>query len=153
MALGTIVILGLLAIVVAAVLSMADPTIPTPQDEQLRLQAAVTKTADFDGAALDLGSGYAPGGVGKPVSAVINVTAGTRADSDETYAFNLQQSADASTWETIGSVSVTVATTVFATGVYLAKGLSTKRYKRLQLDVAGTTPSITYEAWLNPLAP
>ena len=95
---------------------MSDPIIPTPQDTQLVLQDTVTKTASFTSAGKDLGSGYAPGGLGQPVAAVVNVTALDTADGNETYTFALHESDD-----------------------------------NVSYAAAGTTPSITYKAWLNPL--
>jgi len=52
---------------------MSSPTIPTPQDSRLLLQDTVTKTGSFNSVALDLGSGYAPGGPGQRVSAIVAV--------------------------------------------------------------------------------
>jgi hypothetical protein len=125
---------------------MPDPTIPTPQDSNLLLQDTTTKTASFNSTALDLGAGFAPGGLGKPAAAVVQVTALDVSSGDETYKFTLQQSAD--------NVSFTAAgadVTVTATGAALAKGHVTQRYVRLALTASGTTPSVTYKAWLNPL--
>jgi hypothetical protein len=48
---------------------------------------------------------------------------------------------------------VAVAGAVATLGVILAKGVVTKPYVRLDLVVAGTTPSITYKAWFNPTVP
>lgn len=111
-------------------------------DADLLIQPAVTKTADFDGPALDLGAGYAPGGLGEIFGAVVVVTAIDRTTADETYAFTLQQSDNGSTgWAAIG---VVVNTTT--TGTIVVKGIVTTRYVRLVLDVNGTTPSITYSA-------
>ena len=125
---------------------MSSPTIPTPQDSRLLLQDTVTKSASFNSAALDLGSGFAPGGPGKRMSAVIAVVTRDIADGNETYSFTLQESADNSTFTACG-----VAASVSAVGVMLARGVVTQRYVRLVLTAAGTTPSITYKAWLNPL--
>ncbi len=132
--------------------------IPGPPDAQLELQAAATKTANFNGAWLDLGSSSAPGGIGMPVAGVVNVTAADRANGDETYALKLEQAdadangaADAATIETCSvPVSVPVAGTAATTGIVLVKGFVTKRFVRLVLAVGGTTPSITYEGNLNP---
>src|SRR6476469_1600635 len=73
---------------------MSDPIIPTPQDTQLLLQDNVTKTASFNSAGKDLGSGYAPGGLGQSVAAVVQVSAMDTADGNETYGFALQESDD-----------------------------------------------------------
>jgi hypothetical protein len=125
---------------------MADPTIPTPQDTQLLLQDTVTKAANFNSVALALGAGFAAGGLGVPVAAVINVTALDLADGNETYSFTLQDSADNTTFAAVGA-----AQAVTAAGVATAKGRITRRYVRVVLTVAGTTPSVTYKAWLNPV--
>lgn len=125
--------------------------IPTPQDESMRLESSATKTANFDGTAFDQGAGFAPGGIGMPVAAVINVTAADRANSDETYTFQLEESADNVTFTACGpSVSVDVSGAAATTGAISVPGFVSQRYVRCKLTVAGTTPSVTYEAWLNP---
>jgi hypothetical protein len=65
--------------------------IPGPPDSSMVLQAAVTKTTDFNGAWFDLGEGFAPGGLGLPVGAVVSTTAIDATTGDETYAFKMQQ--------------------------------------------------------------
>lgn len=119
-------------------------------DAALELQPTITKTADFSGDWLDLGKRYAPGGLGEPVGAVIDVSALDLTDTDETYAFHLEQTdadengdADTAAAEAIG-----VPVAVEATGIAVAKGLITKRFVRLVLDVDGETPSISYQAHL-----
>jgi hypothetical protein len=126
---------------------MSTHTIPTPQDQALVLQTAVTKTASFNSAGLDLGAGFAPGGLGQPMAAVVHATAVDRTTGDETYSFVLQESDDNATFVAAGA-----AAAVSAAGAYAAKGHVTRRYVRLALTASGTTPSITYGAWLNPLA-
>jgi hypothetical protein len=119
------------------------------------LQASVTKTADFDSTAIDTGSGVAPGQSpsgatpGLPVVAVINVSAIDTSDGNETYQFTVQESDDNSTF-TAASIK-TATTTILATGSFLIGAFIKKRYVRLDLDVSGTTPSITYSAYLRPL--
>jgi len=148
---GIAIGLGVLAMVAIAMApAMADVEnrgIPGPQDAELVLQAGVTKTVDFDGAGLHLGTGFAPGGIGKLISAVITVTALDQTTGNETYAFHLEESADDQTYVDCG-----VPLAVAATGVFVAKGIQTLPYSRLVLDVDGDTPSITYSANLNPLA-
>jgi hypothetical protein len=126
--------------------------IPGPPDAELALQASVTKTADFSGAWLDLGQGFAPGGLGMPVAGVVNVTALDKTDTDETYAFKLQQAADDGTGAADAATVEDIGAAVSATevGIVLAKGFVTQRFVRLVLDVGGTTPSITYTGQLNP---
>lgn len=125
---------------------MPDPIIPTPQDAQLLLQDTTTRTAAFNTSALDLGAGFAPGGVGQPVAAVLQVTALDLADLNETYTFTLQESADNVTFSAAGA-----ATSIGATGAHAIRGWLTRRYVRLALAVGGTTPSVTFKAYLNPL--
>lgn len=121
--------------------------IPTPQDESQLLQDTVTKTASFDSAGLDLGSGFAPGGRGMQVAAVIDVSAIDRTTGDETYTFVLEESSDNATFAAIGVASAALT----ATGIVAIDGIVRKRYVRIALTAGGTTPSITYKAWLNTL--
>jgi hypothetical protein len=74
------------------------------------------------------------------------VTALDLADANETYSFTLQESADNSTYTAAGA-----AAAVTATGAAVVKGRVKQRYVRLALTTGGTTPSITFKAWLNPL--
>ena len=151
-------ILAAIVLLTAIAPAMANPFVPGPPDAELELQAEVTKTADFDGAWVDLGEGYEPGGLGQAAAAVVNVTAADRANSDETYAFLLEQAdpdaagvADAATAVQCSvPVSVEVSGATATLGMVLVKSFITKRFVRLVLDVAGTTPSITYSANLNP---
>jgi hypothetical protein len=121
-------------------------TLPTPQDTALLMQDTTTKTASFNTAGLDLGSGFAPGGLGKPVAAVVNVTAIDTSSGNETYSFTLEESSDNATFTAAGA-----AQAVTATGGFAVRGWLTKRYARLALTAGGTTPSVTFKAWLNPL--
>ena len=125
---------------------MADPIIPTPQDTRLLIQDTTTKTATYNTPGLDLGAGFAPGGLGLPVGAVVQVTAADLADGNESYNFVLQESSDNVTF-----VPASASTSAGAPASYALRGRVTKRYVRLALTVAGTTPSITFKAWLNPL--
>ena len=125
---------------------MSDPIIPTPQDTQLVLQDTVTKTASFTSAGKDLGSGYAPGGLGQAVAAVVQVTALDAADGNETYVFALHESDDNLVYAPAGD-----SAEALATGTVAVKARIKSRYVRLVLTAGGTTPSITYKAWLNPL--
>ena len=122
-------------------------TLPTPQDASLLMQDTTTKTANFNTAGLDLGSGFAPGGLGTPVAGVVSVTALDLASGNETYALTLEESSDNVTFTAAGAAQV-----VTATGAVAVRGWLVKRYARLSLVVGGTSPSITFKAWLNPLA-
>lgn len=125
---------------------MPDPIIPTPQDTELLLQDTTTKTATYNTPALDLGAGFSPGGLGLPAGAVVLVTAIDTGDGNENYTFTVQESSDNVTFTAASpGVGVTVA------GSHAVRARITKRYVRLALTIAGTTPSITFKAWLNPL--
>lgn len=110
------------------------------------LQDTLTRTTSYNTPAIDFGQGFAPGGVGRPMSAVLHATALDTSSGDETYKLTLQQSADNITFAAIGAEA-----TVTAVGVSLIKGHVTQRYVRLAMVLAGTTPSISFKAWLNPL--
>lgn len=141
-------ILGLLVVVVVVyLLSMGAVAgaIPTPQDDSLLLQDTVTKTATFNSAGLDLGTGFTPGGRGQQACAVIDVSAIDRTSGDETYTFKLQQSSDNSTFADCGVACASLT----ATGVIAVDGIISQEYVRLVMTAGGTTPSITYKAWLN----
>ena len=125
---------------------MAEPLIPTPQDSQLLLQDTTTKTAAYNTPSLDLGAGFAPGGAGTPVVAVVQVTTLDTTDGNENYSFTLQESSDNVSFGAAGGV-----TPVAAVGGHAVRGWATKRYVRLALTVSGTTPSITFKSYLNPL--
>ena len=125
---------------------MADPIIPTPQDTRLLIQDTTTKTAAYNTPGLDLGAGFAPGGLGLPVGAVVQVTAADIADGNESYNFVLQESTDNVTF-----LPASASVSANGVGAFAVRGRVTRRYVRLALTVAGTTPSITFKAWLNPL--
>jgi hypothetical protein len=125
---------------------MADPIIPTPQDAQLLVQDTTTKTSSFNTPALDFGAGFSPGGLGKPVAGVVQATAVDTADGNEAYTFVLQESGDNVTFAPAGA-----SASVPSAGTVAVRGWLTKRDARLALTVSGTTPSITFKAWLNPL--
>ncbi len=122
--------------------------IPGPYDAQMLMEdaAGVTKTADYNGASKDLGSGYAPGGIGQPAAAVVQVSALDFTTTDETYAFVVEESNDDSTFTAAGPII-----SVTATGATSVPCFLSKRYVRLKLDVGGTTPSLTYKVHLVPL--
>ena len=151
-----LLIAAIVLVALAVVLGMAEPLVPTPQDEQLRLDAApgaaaTTQTASTNSPGLDLGAGFAPGGIGQPMAGIVNVTACDRANSDETYNLLLQESSDNASWSNCSAaIAVTVAGAVATLGVYVLKAVVSKRYVRLSTTIGGTTPSITFKAWLNP---
>jgi len=114
-----------------------------PQDDDLLLADSVTKTASANLDSVDLGEGFAPAPAA-PISVQGNVSALDAADGDETYQIKVQQSSDDANWEDAG-----LSWTVTATGTFYKIVGITKRYVRLVLTLAGTSPSITLDAWLN----
>jgi hypothetical protein len=113
-------------------------------DTALIPDVAVTKTANYNGAALDLGAGWAPQPY-EPLGIAIQTTAYDHVDGNETYQFIVEESPDNSTWTATGcSFFVT------AVGVYENVVKSTMRYVRARLVVAGTTPSLTYSVLFGP---
>lgn len=146
---GLLIALILLAIVVACGAKMADPRVMGPIDTTLPLQAAaVTKTASFNGAGLDMGSGFAPP-AGMPVQSTIPISAADFASADETYDFEVEDSPDNATFTKRGAKGRVVAGDVGRS--VTIDGVIFQRYVRYALTVAGTTPSITYgPAYLVP---
>lgn len=101
---------------------------------------SATRTADANGTGVDtLGYG----------SAMLVVQAGDidLASTDETYAINLEESADNSTFAAVSGFSLSV-TADNQTKTLRIEGLGTsrQRYLRAVLDVGGTTPSIPASA-------
>ena len=130
--------------------------IPTPQDDSLLLTTAapVTNTASFDtvpvtGGAGDLGSGFAPGGLGMSAAIVVDVSAIDISSGNETYALKMQESSDNATFTDCGPVFNLSAALASVIGVYVVIGHLSKQYVRLDAVLGGTTPSITLKAWLN----
>jgi len=146
------IILLIVGLALAVALVQGLVFIPGPPDAELVLQAAVTKTASFNSAWLDLGRGYSPGGLGQAVAGVVSVTALDTGSGNETYSFVLEEAApDANGDPDAGTVrAIGAALAVTATGLKVTKGFVTTRYVRLALTAGGTTPSITYTGQLNP---
>ncbi len=120
--------------------------LPGPLDANLQFADGVTKTATaVFGSAVDLGENFAPDPV-LPVRVGLNVTALNQANQNETYTLALQESADGVTYTDTG-----LTFTVQSTGTYHLVGGLTQRHARLYGTLAGTTPSITADAWLNPV--
>ena len=122
------------------------------KDSLLVLEASTTKTADYQSTAItapDLDNDY----IGK---AVIPVTACDFTTTDETYIMYLEVY-DGTSYYKVGCVEIPGG----VTGTYEI-GFSGRSAKlqavaadiegvRLNLDVSGTTPSITFEGFLAPL--
>ncbi len=122
-----------------------------PLDNALSLTGGQTRTdvADATSNSYDSGKGFKPGGVGLPVVAAVHCTGVDGSSGNETYGFSLQESDDNATWSDV-SVEAAADPDVAEQNV-LVKGYQTKRYLRLNLDVGGTTPSVTWQAWLQYL--
>jgi hypothetical protein len=131
-----------------------DPKAIGPQDTQLLLAAGATVTASGNGTALDLGAGFAPGGGGIPMQAIIEASATKLSAANETYSFKLQDSVDNSTWID-RSPPVTAANegiTVDGTGgTILVGAFIRQRYVRLVETLGGTSPSVVLsDIYLQP---
>ncbi|HUX17293.1 MAG TPA: hypothetical protein VMW52_12530 [Phycisphaerae bacterium] len=116
---------------------------PGPLDANLQLMDEATKEGTGASDVVDLGENFAPSPA-QPLAVEMNVTALDTVTGNETYSVKLQESYDNSNWSDTGlQLSVT------ATGlIHKVVGVS-RRYLRLYLTLAGTTPSITADAWVN----
>lgn len=129
--------------------------IPNPIDEATRLEGTAanlaantadvptTKTATFAGTAFNMGAAAPNAGIGQPLAAIIKYSALVAAG---TYVAQLMDSPDGSTWSAIGP-AVTIPPGV-ASGKMAIPGFRTQQYVALSLTLGGTSPSITYDAWL-----
>jgi hypothetical protein len=129
---------------------MAEPAVIGPQDAQLALQASVTKTATFNSTGLDLGSGFAPAGGGMPMirrRAVQRRRLHHRRRDLHVQAPGLPGQLDLDGPQPGGVVGRVASG---ASGVLTVGAFIQQRYVRLVMTAAGTTPSITYQGYLNP---
>jgi hypothetical protein len=113
-------------------------------DANLALQASVTKTGTFQGAAVDLKTGTQLLGL---VARVI-YSAATNASGSNTVAFTVEHSSDNSNWYTLSAnaeFNVALSTTAQAAEIFIPFTTS-RRYVRLvaTFSGAGSTPTITY---------
>ncbi len=115
-----------------------------PRDNNAVLQASVTKTTSFNGAGFDLGAGTPRRGM----KASVRVSALT--GSDTTAAFKVQHSSDNASFSDLAFANKPSLTAAGETTVSFD---TDKRYVRLVATIAGTTPSVTYEAWIVPGRP
>ena len=94
-------------------------------------------------------------GIGEPMAAV--VTVGVAADyttTDETYQFTLQTSTDedfTSPITVVASAAINGDELAAGAKVVLPMGFDNKQYLRVNYTLAGTTPSVTVDAFLQPL--
>jgi len=96
-----------------------------------------TRTADANGTAVDT-MGF------NTACLIVNAGDIDTADGNETYAVNVEESADGSTgWAQVSGASVTITADNQIKSVEIpGLGTSRKRYLRAVLDVGGTSPSI-----------
>lgn len=122
------------------------------KDALLVLQASTTKTTDYQSTAVtapDLDNDL----YGK---VVVNVTALDATTGDETYIMYIEVY-DGTTWRVISGG--TIPNTVLGKYEFCYSGKTASKMAvagaingvRVNLDVGGTTPSITFEAYLAPL--
>jgi len=111
-------------------------------DAKLVLQASVTKTATFDGTGVDLSVGTPTRGL---VARIIYSAASTSAGAG-TVVFQIQESADNSTWNALVTFDTVVLSTTAAAGEVFEGFRTEKRYVRLSITaITGTTATITYQ--------
>mgnify|MGYP005991332567 FL=1 len=114
---------------------------------------ALTATADSTNV-IDL-SNDRDIGKGEPMALV--VTVGVAADfttGDETYQFQLETDDNAafSSATVIGDVTVAAANLAAGDKVVIPLGHSNERYLQARYVLGGTTPSVTVDAYLQPLS-
>lgn len=94
-------------------------------------------------------------GIGEPMALV--VTVGVAADfttTDETYQFDLQTDDNEgfSSATSIGSVAVPASALTAGDKVVIPLGHANQQYLRANYTLGGTTPSVTVDAFLQPLS-
>jgi hypothetical protein len=117
-----------------------------PADANLVLQASVTKTATFNSAGVDLGTGTPRG---RTLTARVLYSAASNASGSNTVAFTVDHSDDNSTFyqlATNAENNLTLSTTAAAGEIFIPFETS-KRYVRLTetLSGSGTSPTVTYQ--------
>tara|TARA_R110000751_G_scaffold220122_1_gene322799 strand:- start:173 stop:598 length:426 start_codon:yes stop_codon:yes gene_type:complete len=124
-------------------------------DSLLRFSAAQALTATADSTnVIDL-SNDRDIGIGEPMGIVITV--GVTADittGDETYQFQLETDDNAAMTSStiIGDVTVAAAALTAGDKVVIPLGHSNERYLQVVYTLGGTTPSVTVDAFLQPLS-
>jgi hypothetical protein len=121
------------------------------------LQATVTKTSTFQGAAMDL---ITRPSVTLHLWARVLYSAASNASGSNTVTFTVEGSVDNVNWGTIGGArvtdAVTLSTTPQAGELWIpVSGFQLLRYVRLVCTItgAGTSPTVTYIGDLNEGAP
>ncbi len=126
-----------------------------PSDATQVLQAAVTKTATFNGPWFDLGTGTPVHGL----VARVEYSAASNGSGSNTVGFSLDESDDGSTvagvaFAAASDKNLTLSTTAQA-GEQFIPFITRHRYVRLTetMGGAGTSPTITYQAEIVPSMP
>ncbi len=129
--------------------------VPTPQDDSLKIEAAITKSAAFAGTTFDFGATFAPSGHGLPFAIVAKMSA---LSGTGTFTLTPVESDDDNTYTPCGPTgtltlggSLTIGTSLTA-GVMSVPGFLSKRYVRGSLGLTGAG-TITMTDWMHPLTP
>lgn len=123
-------------------------------DSQLQFSNAQALTATADSTnVVDLGVDQDIG-IGKAMAVVITV--GVAADfttTDETYQFQVETDDNAAMTSStiIGDQTVAAANLTVGDKVVIPIGFSNERYLQVVYTLGGTTPSVTVDAYLQPL--
>jgi len=113
-------------------------------DAELRMHDAETVAATAVSDVIDLGENFSPAPL-QPIGVVLDVTALDATTGNETYEVELQESYDNTNWSSTG-----LKFSITATGQVFKQIGVARRYQRLRLVLAGTSPSITLSSWLTP---
>jgi hypothetical protein len=152
MMIGIAIATCLLALVVAMSLNTAH--IPGPVDSAMALESSITKSATYAGTVYDNGAGFAPGGVGLPMAAVVDISSIEIDSGNETYAFVLTECATSGgSYTACGpTVTLTASGSTAVAGLLTVPGFVTQRYVKLSLTIGGTIATgVTYSANLIPI--
>lgn len=148
----TLGIIALLALAMCMHLNTA--SVPGPIDSAMELESSITKSATYAGTAYDCGAGYAPGGVGQPMAAVIDISSIEVDSGNESYAFVLTECATSGgSYTACGpTVTLTASGSTAVAGVITVPGFVSSRYLKLSLTISGTIATgVTYSAKLVPI--
>lgn len=122
-------------------------------DANLALQAAVTKTATFNGTGVDLGVGTPKT---RALVANVRVTSYAGSAGTGTATFSIDESSDNTTFTALtGPVAKALSfTSTAGTADIFIPFVTGKRYVRLTLTVSGgTSPAIAYNAGISNAQP
>lgn len=114
-----------------------------PADALSQLQAAVTKTAAFDGASVDLKVGTPHRGLVVRIRySAANTSAGAGAAT-----FQVEESDNGSTWRDLVTFDPLTLGTAAIAGMLVETVVTRSRYIRVVLSaISGTDATVTYEA-------